>query len=197
MNALIVVMLLDVVSAPRCVTSGSGQFACGYQCTSNLEQLACAQTPEGLCASTPDHVGCWDPPPDIRVLLDEQRDDVPRPQCITSLDGVACGFHCVQSGERVACADTPMGACATRFGVVRCWDPPPEVRWAMEAEGNLQPASCARTLDDVVCGYDCVATLHRIQCAASPWGHCERHFDQLACWDPPLAASAPSTVDPR
>lgn len=201
MNAVIAILLLDVVSAPRCVTAGNGQLACGYQCTSNLDELACAQTPEGLCASTPSQVACWDPPPDVRVLLDEaragQRDDVPRPQCITSLNGVACGFYCVQSGDTVACANTPMGACATRFGVVRCWDPPPEVRWAMEAQGSLQPASCARTAEDVACGYHCVTTLHRIKCAASPWGTCERHFDQLACWDPPTLAQTPSAVDTR
>ena len=196
MHLYVLALILDVVAAPTCVTRGS-QVACGYQCTSNLDRLQCAQTPEGLCASTPNMVTCWDPPPDVRVLLQSRRDDVPQPTCITSLGRAACGFHCVRSGNQVACANSPMGACATRFGVVRCFNPAPEVRWAMENEGRLQTASCERTLDNVVCGYHCVATADDIRCAVTPWGMCERHFDRLACWDPPTLFQSASTIDPR
>jgi hypothetical protein len=195
MVLLLLALILDVVSAPHCVSQGD-KLACGYQCASSLGQIACTQTPEGLCAGNQQRVVCWDPPPDVRQLL-VTRDDVERPQCVTSLHGVACGFHCAQTGDRVACANSPMGACGWRFGELRCWDPAPEVRWAMEAQGNLEPAECERTLDHVVCGYHCVSTLSQVRCAQSPWGVCDRHFETLACWDPQLTVPLASLQDPR
>src|SRR5438067_426293 len=157
MQLYVLALILDVVAAPTCVTRGS-DVACGYKCTSNLDKLQCAQTAEGLCASTPSMVTCWDPPPDVRLMLQSRRDNLPQPTCITSLGRAACGFYCVRSGNQVACANSPFGACATRFGVVRCWDPAPEVRWALANEERLQTATCERTLDKVGCGYHCVAT---------------------------------------
>ena len=97
----------------------------------------------------------------------------------------------MQTGDEVGCAATPLGACATRFGVLRCWDPAPEVRWEMEARGQLERARCARTLNDVACGYACIATLENTGCAQTPWGSCESSFDQIACWDPQFIASPP------
>ncbi|MDB4970832.1 MAG: hypothetical protein JWN44_6521 [Myxococcales bacterium] len=196
MQLYVLALILDVVSAPTCVTRGS-QIACGYKCSSNLNQLACAQTPEGMCAATTNEVVCWDPPPDVRQLLQSGRDDLPQPSCITSLGHAACGFYCVRSGNQVACANSPMGACATRFGVVRCWDPAPEVRWAMAGQEHWLQASCERTLDKVVCGYHCVSTADDIRCASTPWGMCDRHFDRLACWDPPTTVQSASTLDLR
>lgn len=189
-------LVLDLTSAPTCV-SRAGELVCGYHCTSNLNQMACAQTPEGMCVATPARVVCWDPPPDVRAIIQARRDDLPQPKCITSLDGAACGYACAQTGESVACASSPMGACATRFGVVRCWDPAPEVRWAMEADGDYRAASCERTLDDVACGYQCVATMRKIRCAETPWGRCERSGDKLACWDPAVALPTASAQDRR
>src|SRR5437867_1662887 len=90
MQLYVLALILDVVAAPTCVTRGS-DVACGYKCTSNLDKLQCAQTPEGLCASTPSMVTCWDPPPDVRLMLQSRRDDLPQPTCITSLGRAACG----------------------------------------------------------------------------------------------------------
>ena len=192
MGSLLIVagLFFDLVSAnptPSCVRLGD-RLACGFHCTSNLNQVACAQTPEGLCAATPSQVTCWDPPPDVRFVM-RSRDDLPQPSCITSINGAACGYFCERTGDRVACAATPMGACATRFGVLRCWDPAPEVRWEMEARGELTAASCERTLDKVACGYACVSTLKNVKCAQTPWGQCTRSFDAVACWDPQLTLS--------
>ena len=195
MAPLLLALILDLVSAPHCVSQGA-ELACGYQCTSAMSQVACAQTPEGLCASTQGRAVCWDPPPDVRQLM-AARPDLERPQCLTSLHGIACGFHCVQTGDRVACANSPMGACGWRFGELRCWDPAPEVRWAMEAQGNVEAAQCERTLDHVVCGYHCVSTLKDVRCAATPWGMCDQHFDTLACWDPQLTLPVISLTDRR
>jgi hypothetical protein len=195
MSALLLALLLDLNAAPSCIAR-DGQLACGFHCTSNLTQLACARTPEGLCTATPDHVVCWDPPPDVRWLL-QTRDDITLPRCISSTSQAACGFACVQSGSRVACANTPMGACGSRFGELRCFDPAPEVRWAMEADDDLRPAECERTLSKVVCGYHCESTLDDVRCAATPWGSCVRHFDSLACWDPAPSLQAASALDTR
>src|SRR6478609_7879793 len=189
MGSLLIVagLFFDLIGrnpAPSCVRLGD-RLACGFHCVSNLNQVACAQTPEGLCAATPSQVVCWDPPPDVRLVM-QSRDDLPQPSCITSINGAACGYDCERTGDQVACAATPMGACATRFGVLRCWDPAPEVRWEMEARGELTAASCERTLDRVACGYACVSTLKNVKCAETPWGQCTRSFDAIACWDPQL-----------
>ena len=197
MGSLIIVLgfALDIVGgnpAPTC-TRLNDQLVCGFHCTSNLNQAACAQTPEGLCAATPNQVVCWDPPPDVRMIMHSDRaDELPQPSCITSVNGAACGYDCERTGDQVACAATPLGACATRFGVLRCWDPAPEVRWQMESQGDLTRASCERTLDKVACGYACVATLKNVKCAQTPWGSCTRSFDAIACWDPQFIALPPT-----
>lgn len=197
MHALVIAvgLALDIAAAPTCL-SRFDQMACGYHCTANLTQLACAQTPAGLCAKTPSHVVCWDPPPDVRQLLAADP-DLPRPTCVSGISQVACGFHCVQAFGKVACADTPLGACAARFGHVRCWDPAPEVRWAMESAGDWTPATCETSLEEIACGFHCESAGQAVRCAATPWGVCERHFDQLACWDPAPEAQLPSATDPR
>jgi hypothetical protein len=191
---IVVSFALDIVGggvAPTC-TRLNDHLVCGFHCTSNLNQAACAQTPEGMCAATPSQVVCWDPPPDVRMIMHSDRDDLPQPSCITSINGAACGYDCQRTGDQVACAATPMGACATRFGVLRCWDPAPEVRWQMEAQNDLERASCERTLDKVACGYACVSTLKNARCAQTPWGTCTRSFDSIACWDPQFIVSPPT-----
>ena len=40
-----------------------GRVACGYHCKAAFGQVACAQTPEGVCARGEGRVVCWDPPP--------------------------------------------------------------------------------------------------------------------------------------
>ena len=202
MSTLLIVVVsiaMDLIGAgatPSCIRQGE-RLVCGFHCTSNLNAAACAQTPEGMCAATPSQVVCWDPPPDVRAIIQSGRDDVPQPRCITSINGAACGYYCEQTGDKVGCANSPMGACATRFGVLRCWDPAPEVRWAMEAAGELRAASCERTLEKVACGYNCVSSLKNVKCAETPWGQCTRSFDALACWDPPTAVQTAASQDRR
>ena len=67
----------------RPASARTTSLVCGYHCASNLNGAACAQTPDGLCASTPSQVVCWDPPPDVRWLM-STRDDLPPPKCVTS-----------------------------------------------------------------------------------------------------------------
>jgi hypothetical protein len=197
MSSLLIIAVgfaLDLVSGgatPACVRQND-RLACGFHCASNLDEVACAQTPDGLCAATPSAVACWDPPPDVRMIMQSRADDLPQPSCITSINGAACGYFCERTGDQVACAATPFGACATRFGVLRCWDPAPEVRWQMEAQNDLERASCERTLDKVACGYACVSTLKNARCAQTPWGTCTRSFDSIACWDPQFIALPPA-----
>ena len=186
---------LNVAAGPTCI-SRDNQIACGYQCTSNLESLACAQTADGLCAATPTKVGCWDPPPDIRQLLAADP-TVPRPSCVVRGASVACGFNCTTTLTKAACANTPMGNCLARFGQIQCWDPAPEVRWAMEESGRLEYAQCDSTLDQIACGYHCLAALSQVRCSGSPAGLCERHFDLLACFDPAPTLQLPTRSDPR
>ena len=188
---MIVGFALDLLGGtPTCIREND-HLACGFHCVSNLETAACAQTPEGLCAATPNQVVCWDPPPDVRELM-HARDDLPQPTCVTTINQAACGYDCAQTGDQVGCAATPFGACSTRFDVLRCWDPAPEVRWELEARGQLRRAQCARTLDQVACGYSCIATLKNARCAETPWGRCESSFDTIACWDPQFMASPPA-----
>jgi hypothetical protein len=179
---LVVALQVTTASAPTCV-SAQGQMACGYHCTSNLNQMACSATPEGLCDSTPSRVACWDPPADVRMLM-ATRDDLPQPTCVRTLDKVACGFHCVRTNSQVACSDSPMGACMTRFGKATCWDPPVEVRWSMEQSGQLVDAQCATSLSFSACGYHCDAIADAVACSASPDGFCKEGLGKVACFDP-------------
>src|SRR5262245_13845851 len=100
----VLALVLDLVAAPSCVRGPGGQVACGYKCTSNLDKLACAQTPDGMCVATPNRVVCWDPPPDVRILMaGPRRDELPQPMCMTSVNDAACGYYCVRAGGRVVC----------------------------------------------------------------------------------------------
>ncbi len=45
----------------RCMASLT-EIACGYDCKSSYQQVACAQTPGGRCLVDSGKVGCWDPP---------------------------------------------------------------------------------------------------------------------------------------
>jgi hypothetical protein len=98
---------------------------------------------------------------------------------------VACGFHCVSTLHRVACAATPEGACRTAFQNLACWDPPAPVRWRMLQEDDLEPASCVSSLSHIACGYQCLTIGSSLACAASPAGICKSRFDRITCFDPP------------
>ena len=125
------------------------------------------------------------------AIMRSDRDDLPRPSCITSINGAACGYDCQRTGDQVACASTPMGACATRFGVSALLRS--GARGAL-ADGSAERSTrrrCERTLDKVACGYACVSTLKNVRCAQTPWGSCTRSFDAIACWDPQFIALPP------
>src|SRR6478752_6542394 len=115
------VVALQVAAAPTCISLGD-RTACGYKCTSSLTDLACARTPDGLCAASGGRVTCWDPPPDIRQLL-AYNPDVPRPTCVARGSEVACGFACTRNLSHAACANTPFGACQASFERLVCFDP--------------------------------------------------------------------------
>ncbi len=189
------VVALQVAAAPTCVTLGD-RIACGYHCVASATQLACAQTPDGLCDKSGGHVVCWDPPPDVRRLLAAD-EDLPRPSCVSRGNQVACGFACARTLSRAACANTPFGACEASFGRLVCFDPAPEVRWALEDEGRLPRASCESSLSQTACGYHCESAGMLVRCAATPDGFCERHFDTLACFDPAPELQLPSRADNR
>ena len=99
------------------------------------------------------------------------RDDLPQPSCVTSINGAACGYDCEQTGDQVACAGDADGRvrdALRRAALLQIRAP--EVRWAMEAQGELRRRRCERTLDKVACGYACVSTLKNVKCAQTPWG---------------------------
>jgi hypothetical protein len=45
----------------QCRAAG-GAVACGYECQTTLDQVACTQTPAGRCTAQGGQVTCWDPP---------------------------------------------------------------------------------------------------------------------------------------
>jgi hypothetical protein len=173
--------------APQCLSNGN-VTACGYQCTATRKGVACAKTPEGLCA----HGVCWDPAPDVRWLLAND-DDVERPTCVVSLREAACGFHCLKQVDgRVRCSQTPEGACHANQEAIACWDPPEAVRWRMLQRRDVQNAECISFLDHIECGYHCTAVGTTMRCAISPDGSCATHFTQVACFDPPYDDVVPT-----
>lgn len=189
------VVALQVAAAPTCV-SRFDRTVCGYHCTTSLADIACSKTPEGLCATLGGKVTCWDPPPDIRQLM-AYNQDIPRPTCVSRSGEYACGFNCARSLTKAACANTPFGACESSFDRLVCFDPAPEVRWRMEQSNQLSYASCVSSLNQTSCGYHCETAGQKVRCATSPEGFCQRHFDQIACFDPASDYQAPISYDPR
>jgi len=189
------VVALQVAAAPTCV-SLFDRTVCGYHCVSSVTDVACARTPEGLCASLGGRVTCWDPPPDVRALL-ASHPEVPRPTCLSRGNDVACGFACARTLSHAACANTPLGACEASFNRLVCMDPAPEVRWRMEDTNRLEIASCVSSLKESACGYHCETAGQSVRCAATPDGFCHRHFDTLACFDPASEYQLPLGYDPR
>jgi hypothetical protein len=86
-----------------------------------------------VCAATLTQLDCFEPAPDVGWLLAHDR-TIERRMCLTNGDEVACGFHCAETDDHVACAATPEGACfcakmpdgscTHRSGRVTCFDPP-------------------------------------------------------------------------
>ena len=170
--------------APVCVSNGKLR-ACGYQCVRDGKNVVCAQTPDGFCQTSGNRGACWDPAPDVSWML--QDPDVERPQCMASLREVACGFHCIKHVDgRVRCALTPIGVCHSNQQAIGCWDPAEPVRVRMIQAQQIVNAECTSFLDHIECGYHCTAVGTNFACAHTPWGACDTHFTEVACFDPPI-----------
>ncbi len=103
----------------RCVAL-SDRVACGWHCLSDRPNVACAQTPAGICFDDQGSITCWDPP---LALVHELHGDVPTPECRENGRRVACGYHCVSALGEVRCAQTPQGVCHSDLAGLHCWDP--------------------------------------------------------------------------
>lgn len=167
--------------APSCHTSGQ-QLACGFHCRAELGEVKCAQTPEGVCQRVEGQLVCWDPPEEVRLHAPDARP----PQCKAMLGQVACGYACESSATHLACAQTPWGACTTRYDEVVCWDPVPAT--IHHFTGELKGATCTSTETAFACGWDCRRSRSEAQCAQTPRGHCAAIDGRLACFDPPVPA---------
>ncbi len=109
-------------------------------------------------------------------------------ECLTSSGVTACGYHCVANYGQVRCAQTPQGACSVASDVVACWDPPAVVRKVFEYQRiSLPRTNCVNTYGQTACGYDCIVSDDRVQCAQTPFGVCQADQGTLVCWDPPAA----------
>ena len=168
------------VSAPECLTS-SGKTACGFHCVASDGDVRCSQTIEGTCSTASNIVTCWDPPAVLRRSLGDR---LPKASCTTSYGQTACGYACESNSDRVACAQTPFGACKAAEGNLVCWDPPAAVVLGMRAA--TPPAECLATSGKIACGYHCLEYAGVVKCASTPQGTCSVQQSNLVCWDPPL-----------
>lgn len=178
---LVAVSQSTAAPKPECVTSGLN-VACGFQCRAELDQVKCAQTPQGLCTRLERQLVCWDPPEEARL---HGGDALKKASCRAKYRDVACGFACVTSPNHLACAQTPWGVCATRFDRVECWDPSPAVVHHFEPKA-LAGAQCVQTDTMFACGWDCRRSYQEVACAQTPKGTCRVVEGHLACFDPPL-----------
>jgi hypothetical protein len=169
--------------AAECHTSGMN-VACGFHCRAELDEVKCAQTPEGFCTRLERRLVCWDPPDEVRFHGMAGRG---QPACKSKYRDVACGYECVTSPNRIACAQTPFGVCATRFDRVACWDPSPAVLHHFSVK-ELSGASCLQTDTMFACGWKCLRSFQEVSCAQTPRGTCRKVEGRLFCFDPPMPA---------
>jgi hypothetical protein len=185
---LVTILLVSLGQSPTCLTS-NGVSVCGFDCKGEAGKVKCAQTPEGVCATSGGNVGCFDPSNAVRAVFPS----LPKATCKAAEGKVVCGYNCVQGESQVGCAQTPRGVCEARYGKVVCFDPPPEV---YAVWGSSAPApSCESREGKTVCGYGCVAGGGEIACAKTPAGACIERGGKTACFDPPgrtLCAAGPS-----
>ncbi len=176
-------VMMVLTQTPECRTSGM-QTACGFHCRAELDEVKCAQTPQGRCERIERRLVCWDPPDEVRFHEDA---GIPgAPVCRAKYRDVACGYACVTSPNKLACAQTPWGVCATRHDDVHCWDPKPEVIHAFVATKQLGGAKCVQTDSGFACGWDCKRSYQDVQCAQSPVGRCSVFEGRITCFEPPL-----------
>jgi hypothetical protein len=174
-------LLLLLGQSPSCINS-NGTSVCGFDCKGESGKVKCAQTPEGVCATSGGNVACFDPPQVVRATFGTST----RATCIAKEGRVACGYACAEAGGQAACTQTPAGVCDTRTGRVVCFDPPPEV-FAVWGTNAPKP-SCESREGKTVCGYGCVSGGGNIACARTPAGSCIERGGQTACFDPPARA---------
>lgn len=172
-------VLLTLSQTPECRTSGM-QTVCGYHCRAELDQVKCAQTPQGWCERVEGQLVCWDPPEEVRLHAPDSR-----PDCRIKYGRVVCGFACATSETELACAETPWGVCSTRFNDVSCWDPAPAVIHTFASKG-LGGAQCLRTNSGFACGWSCKESYREVKCAQTPGGKCSVIEGKIVCFDPPL-----------
>lgn len=179
---LIVTMLLALpqsAAPPKCMTF-YGKTACGYRCQASNDQVACAQTPDGVCVAVLGVVTCWDPPEWVRA---HYAGAVPRPECLTRYGKTACGYHCEAHDGEVACAQSPDGICRTSVAELVCWDPHPSTY--CYAIGRRMPRPrCIVSDGKIACGYGCEARGGKLACAQTPAGSCTTRPGEIICFDP-------------
>lgn len=102
---------------PEAICSAvSGKLACGYHCAATGGEVACTETPDGICRADQDRVTCFDPPLEARL-------SVPLPSSPASVDattGRGAGHHCVVGRDRTACAVSARGVCLEEKGTLSC-----------------------------------------------------------------------------
>ncbi|MCU0697250.1 MAG: hypothetical protein MUC96_12050 [Myxococcaceae bacterium] len=167
--------------APKCVTAGT-QAACGYNCVSERGNVACAQTPAGVCKSQPDDAFiCADPPPEVYGVFGSK---TPAMSCITRGLVTACGYQCVDSGGAIGCTRTPFGVCDTQLGPPSCLDPD---KYVICAGGKNTPKpTCTSHGGRLGCGYNCVTVGSAVACSKTPKGSCDTQSGAPVCFDPPV-----------
>ena len=109
----------DLTPLPQCVMR-KGNVFCGYGCVVHGDEVACAQTPDGICRAGTSTVVCWDPPYSAYCA---DNAPLPRPQCILVDGEVACGYKCEARNGNMACAQTPGGKCNIMPNDIICFDP--------------------------------------------------------------------------
>ncbi len=179
-------MLLTVISwwllaqpVQKCVTV-NGTRSCGYECIDNGERAQCTQSPTGVCAKNSQTVVCFDPPTWLQAAWGAG--PLPKPSCESVGASIACGYDCKREGLKVACAQTPKGVCTREYGMLLCFDPPPEVYGIF---GHAIPAPICKAQDgQVACGYKCVAGSGQLACAKTPFGVCAEAGGAPSCFDP-------------
>jgi hypothetical protein len=193
----ILLWILPATPASTCTTN-NGKTACGYRCLAAHGDLACAQTPLGICRATSDGatnpgVVCWDPPESVRL---HYGDRAPPPDCVMRRGELTCGYRCQASGDNAECAQTPDGVCRASSRGVVCWDPASNLYCA--GNGSLPRPQCIVNDGEIACGYNCEARGGQLACAQTPAGRCTYNYGSFECIDPPGPAMCGAMpCDPR
>ena len=131
------------------------------------------------------------------LAADSSQADGPKAACIHHAGAMVCGYHCVSGEGHARCAQTPEGVCAVSSGIVACWDPPPFLTTVLR--NRLPRARCVQANGQVACGFQCLISHDRVQCAQTPFGVCRANAGTVLCWDPPahvIAEKAYATPQP-